>query len=283
MTSNITPLDDLSLLAPKLGIKGSLYLKREDMHPFKSHKGRSIPHMIDSYVAEGKVKFVISSSGNAAIAAAMYVKTLKKEGVKLTVYIGENITDEKKKVLEDLREPRIQIETVKRPLQEAVRLSNTGYVILRQSTDNLALDGYAELAKEIQKQCPKVTDIVFCTSSGASLVGTYKGFEKKAPKMHSVQTGACHPIVISFSPEKINVETPSLAQAIADKVGHRSKEVADIVKVTEGSGVVVYNKELEALKKIFMDFSYNALVSIAGAQKIQTTKDSHVVCIVGGN
>ena len=101
----------------------SLYLKREDLHPYGSHKGRSIPVMIDHYLKEGKRHFAISSSGNAALAAAMYVKELNgkvpsteyrvpskdnrnsvlstrnSELVRLEILVGNKITDHKFKKL----------------------------------------------------------------------------------------------------------------------------------------------------------------------------------------
>jgi threonine dehydratase len=73
----ITPQKSYPDLARAVGVS-FLYLKREDLHPYGSHKGRSIPVMIDHYLKEGKRHFAISSSGNAALAAALYVKELNK-------------------------------------------------------------------------------------------------------------------------------------------------------------------------------------------------------------
>ena len=52
-----------------LGIP-SLYLKREDLHPLGSHKGRSLPYMIDKGLEEGLYRFAISSSGNGTTGAS---------------------------------------------------------------------------------------------------------------------------------------------------------------------------------------------------------------------
>jgi threonine dehydratase len=66
----VTPLEQQKKLAEVIGFS-DLYFKREDLHPYGSHKGRSIPVMIDHYVASGDTTFAISSSGNAALAAAI--------------------------------------------------------------------------------------------------------------------------------------------------------------------------------------------------------------------
>ena len=72
----ITPQEPFPALAKAVGLT-DIYLKREDLHTYGSHKGRSIPVMIDHYLKEGSKNFAISSSGNAALAAALYVKELK--------------------------------------------------------------------------------------------------------------------------------------------------------------------------------------------------------------
>src|ERR1700722_13263607 len=88
-------------IAEKIGVP-SLYLKREDMHPSGSHKGRSIPSMIDAYIIQGFKKFSISSSGNAAIAAGQHIQKLnssQSEKISLDIYIGKHIPEEKKDIL----------------------------------------------------------------------------------------------------------------------------------------------------------------------------------------
>ena len=63
----ITPHEEYPALASALGYKAGkgairLYFKREDLHPYGSHKGRSIPVMMDYYREIGDRSFAISSS-----------------------------------------------------------------------------------------------------------------------------------------------------------------------------------------------------------------------------
>jgi hypothetical protein len=58
-----TPVPELSAV---LAFDQEIWLKREDLHRHGSHKGRSIPIMIDEAARTGSRRFVISSSGNAA-------------------------------------------------------------------------------------------------------------------------------------------------------------------------------------------------------------------------
>jgi len=86
-----------------------LYFKREDLHPYGSHKGRSIPVMIDSYYKAGDRRFAISSSGNAALAAALYVNELNSlhfsqlkcadsktsQPIDLDIFVGNHVAPHK--------------------------------------------------------------------------------------------------------------------------------------------------------------------------------------------
>jgi threonine dehydratase len=76
----MTPIEHYSELAEILGLS-DLYFKREDLHQYGSHKGRSIPFMIDHYSGRGDRHFVISSSGNAALAAGLHVAKLNSENI----------------------------------------------------------------------------------------------------------------------------------------------------------------------------------------------------------
>ena len=87
-----TPLEQQAQLAEAIGIS-SLYFKREDLHPYGSHKGRSIPVMIEHYLASGDTRFAISSSGNAALAAVMHGLAVEGHGAVQAVEFGQCAED----------------------------------------------------------------------------------------------------------------------------------------------------------------------------------------------
>ena len=100
----VIPTEHYSKLAKAIGLT-DLYFKREDLHPYGSHKGRSIPIMIDHYYKKGDREFAISSSGNAALATALYVKELNmknKEPINLDIFVGNNIAPHKLQKLKEL-------------------------------------------------------------------------------------------------------------------------------------------------------------------------------------
>ena len=114
-----------------------LYLKREDLHPYGSHKGRSIPIMIDLYYAKGDRKFAISSSGNAGLAAILHVNKLNtadKESIGLDVFVGNHIASNKLAILNNAVDKgtvagsssHIRILTKERPLQALTQAVENG-------------------------------------------------------------------------------------------------------------------------------------------------------------
>ena len=101
----ITPQTKTQKLAEAIALNVDLYLKREDLHPYGSHKGRSIPLMIEIYSQEGWKDFCISSSGNAALAGIHTIKDLNKKSDNqntLHVFVGQHIQPEKLERLEEL-------------------------------------------------------------------------------------------------------------------------------------------------------------------------------------
>jgi cysteine synthase len=106
-----TPQLNHPKLAQTLGIS-ELYLKREDLSLYGSHKGRSIPHMIKTYFGQGIRNFVISSSGNAALAAihtiAQHNKNNPSTTLSLKIFVGEIPICLKYKLLKLLQIHRLQ-------------------------------------------------------------------------------------------------------------------------------------------------------------------------------
>ena len=66
-----TPLQENAALAAWAGVS-RLWLKREDVNPTGSHKDRGAVVQIAACIERGQQVAVISSSGNAALAAATY-------------------------------------------------------------------------------------------------------------------------------------------------------------------------------------------------------------------
>jgi threonine synthase len=287
----ITPQNKNAALSKALDIPIDIYLKREDLHPYGSHKGRSIPIMIQHYIEQGYTNFCISSSGNAALAAALFVHTYnteQKQNIRLKIFIGNKITPEKHQILQLSTglSKAITLEQVKNPKQRAFQAEKENtYKNLRQSTDDTALIGYHALAEELA-EIKDLSAVFIPTSSGTTAQGLYEGFKKHGlnPQIHIIQTPQCHPLVDN-SPTGT-----SLAQAIIDTVGYRQQTIAHVLQKSKGHGWIASDDDILQAQQIVQKYEHielspNSALSIAGLQLARKNNwhfNGPVVCIITG-
>ena len=296
--AKITPQPQAKQLAKALGLNAELRLKREDLHPYGSHKGRSIPIMIKRYADGGHGNFCISSSGNAALAAIYAVKKLnEKEEKKITlrVFVGRHIQEDKLNLLREAGNnlDNISIEQVATPKQTAFQMDKDGKAKnLRQSTDDTALIGYETLANELA-DIKNLATVFIPTSSGTTAQALHQEFTKLNlnPQIHIVQTESCHPIADVFHLFTIKTaSTASIAGAIVDKVARRRDKVAEALKPSKGNAWVCGNKEIKSVMMLAkktekITISSNSALAVAGlAQAIKNNWhfNGPVVCILTG-
>lgn len=285
-----------SKLSRALGLEYDVYLKREDQHKYGSHKGRSIPLMIKKYFKEDNItKFVISSSGNAAIAAVYAVQAHNRNNpikIKLTIFIGQNINPDKLKILLTIiNDPNIKLEQVEKPKQRAFQMDkNSEAKLLRQSTDDKALEGYLELAEELIK-IPNLSAVFIPTSSGTTAEGLGNAFLnfKKNIQIHIVQTTSCHPMIEMIEKTE-TIKEKSLADAIVDKIAYRKENVAKIIEQTNGHAWIASNQEIKEVIELIKNtcqtkISNNSALSVVGLKQALEKKwkfSGPVACLITG-
>ncbi len=292
----ITPQEPQQKLAESLGV-ASLYFKREDLHPLHSHKGRSLPLMIDTYFEEGKRNFVISSSGNAAIAAGLHIQSKNaglppEEKITLTIFVGKKINDEKLAKLKEIaHSEHITISEVERPLQKLfISAQENGVQALRQSNDPHALTGYANLAQELI-HIENLAAVFIPTSSGTTAEALLQEFKKlgKSIEVHIVQTASCHPLAEVFEGPYGSDEI-SIADAIVDQTALRKSSLIPLIEESGGSGHIITNEELEeaielTYQQTGLELSPNSALSVAGLMKAMYTGKEikgSIVCLITG-
>jgi threonine dehydratase len=310
-----TPLEHYPDLATALGVS-DLYFKREDLHPYGSHKGRSIPVMIEKYRYEGDARFAVSSSGNAALAAAMYIQKINREiaandstarSIDLDIFVGNHVAEHKYEKLLAYADDHIRVLKKERPLQALNQAMNDGMRSLRQSTDDNALVGYNSLAQELAESFSKKRPVdrlgaIFVgTSSGttAQALAQYflrsadkdsaAGSIKKIPQIHIIQTSSCHPIADGLNSYD-GPDEPSDADAITDITAYRKNELVPLIPKTGGSGWFATNEAIETArilvkKHTSLDISTNSALSVVGV--MQAVYSGHkiegaVVCLICG-
>ena len=288
----ITPLEEYPDLAKAIGCSG-LYFKREDLHPYKSHKGRSIPIMIDMHYASGARQFVISSSGNAALAAALHIQKINASSddiASLDIYVGIHIAPHKLEKLKKLTDEHIRVLSKERPLQALTQASLDGATSLRQSIDDTALVGYEALARELA-ETPDIGAIFIGTSSGttAQALSAYMSVHHQHIQVHIIQTSSCHVMSDAFDTYD-GPEERSIADAIVDITAQRKSKLIPLIEKTGGRGWFATNEEIRttqelAQKHANLEISTNSALSIVGAMQATYTGyeiEGKVVCMICG-
>jgi threonine dehydratase len=289
----LTPHENHPELAKALGVS-TLYLKREDLNPYGSHKGRSIPFMIDHYSAAGDRKFAISSSGNAALAAVIHIQEINKnasEPVELEVYVGHRIAPHKLEKLEAYAGEHIRILIKEHPLHALTQATQEGFRSLRQSVDDVALTGYTSLAEELVS-IKDLGTIFIGTSSGttAQALAQYVLKNKPSVQIHLIQTSSCHPFIDAFESSDAPDEL-SIADAIVDHNAYRSAALIPLIQKTGGRGWTASNDTIRAAQELTekyaqLNISTNSALSIVGAMKavgIGYEIKGAVVCMICGD
>lgn len=293
----ITPHEEYDELGKAIGLNGKLFFKREDLHPLGSHKGRSLPIMINQYIDGGFDHFAISSSGNAALASGLYVKELNEkrndnEKITLEILVGKNISSKKLDKLQKIKDQNILLSIQDRPLQALFTKTQTAKVkSLRQSTDDIALEGYRFLGEELMK-IPDLEAVFIGTSSGttAQALAQYFIDNKKKVEINMVQTTSCHPIADIFDIHEDEKEL-SIADAIIDRTAFRKNNLIKLIKKNGGTAWIVKNEIIKVAQKITSDntglnISVNSALSVTGLMEaIYTGKNykGSVVCMICGD
>lgn len=293
----MTPIEHYPELAKILGLS-DIYFKREDLHKYGSHKGRSIPIMIDHYFKAGDRRFAISSSGNAALAAALYIRELNEnsnDSIDLDIFVGKNISPLKleklKNVAANSKGEHIRILIKEHTLQALNQAVEDGWRSLRQSTDDIALIGYKSLAEELST-IKNAGALFIGTSSGTTAQALAQHFlDKKMPiQVHIVQTSSCHPIIDEFEPYDGNNDK-SIADAIVSLTSKRKSALIPLINETGGYGWTASNEEIETAielvqKHTNLKISNNSALSIVGAMQAiyrDWEIDGSVICLICGD
>ncbi|MGC2191977.1 MAG: pyridoxal-phosphate dependent enzyme [Candidatus Dormiibacterota bacterium] len=180
-----TPLEPAKELGRALGIP-ALKLKREDLSPTGSHKARCLSLLCSSLIASGGHQAVISSSGNAAIAAAAYSSL---RGIRLLSLVSP-------------KTPRVKLERL-RGYPGLTVLSDHPVALLhhavdkwslsdlRSSVNPLASNAYRGIAAELV-ETGQLAAVFLFSSSGASALGLAQGFDRllqppDRPQLHVVE------------------------------------------------------------------------------------------------
>ena len=202
-----TPLLPCLRTGARLGLP-DLWIKDEAGNPTGSFKARGLSAAITRAVAAGAFRFVIPTAGNAGVAAAAYAA---RAGATVRVYAPRTTP----------RPILAQIEMFGGDLQlleghigdcgKAARAwaAEHGAVDLSTLREPYRIEGKKTLGLELamQRNWTLPHAIIYPTGGGTGLIGMWKAFQElrdagwvtdAAPRMYSVQSAGCAPIVRAF-------------------------------------------------------------------------------------
>jgi threonine synthase len=223
-----------------------LYFKREDENETGSLKGRSLAYQVSLNKQRGAGAMVISTSGNAGIAAAAYAK---KAGIKIFIFISPKT--EKRKIADMQKYGPVIVKS-----RRAIRFANYASAKftlpnLRPSVDDDSIEGFKSIALEIADEVADIDAIFTFVTSGSSFIGIYRGFEKyrqlgkidKIPGMYAVQSGEITSIAEEFEENGCLIAKETYLDEEEIKAGQlgsrntkRKKEILDIIQKKRRKG-----------------------------------------------
>lgn len=262
-----------------------IFFKREDQNPTGSFKDRGLAYQISWAYEQGFNDLVLSTSGNAGIAAAAYCQLVK---IKLHVFVSPAVNHAK---LAKIKQFGCQIKITSRPVSGAVKFAKTNqFFNLRPSQQKEGFEGYKSIAFEIHQNQGKIDSLFIPVSSGTALVGVAEGFKflDYLPQLHLVQTTAVCPMARIFDKDYLATKT-SMAEALVAKVTPRKEEVISLVKQSGGGGWVVSDEQImeaeKSLERWGIKTSAEGAAAFAGiwkARKKGKNLGKKVVCLLTG-
>ena len=214
----------------------SLWVQREDHNPFGSHKDRSLSVQIALYREEGVQSVCISSSGNAAIAAAA---ACREAGMHVFACMSPETARGK---VEPVLELGADVLFSSRAIGLAKDLVALGIPNLRPSVDDRALLGYEAISYFLAERGPiESVDSMFCyTTSGSTLAGIWQGWQKlkergwtgRIPGLHAAQAGQ-----ITSIAERFGESTGQVGRSVIGDLGvRRTRRMGPVVRAIRASG-----------------------------------------------
>jgi threonine synthase len=257
-----TPLLPAERLGASLGMK-RLLIKDESQNPTQSFKARGMTAAVSMAKELGVRKLAVPSAGNAAGALSAYaaragleahifmprdtpranVVECEQTGARVTLMDGL-ITECGAEVgRRKVAEGWFDVSTLKEPYRVEGK-KTLGY----------------ELAEQLKWELPEV--IVYPTGGGTGLVGMWKAFDEmermgwidgRRPRMVSVQSSGCAPVVRAFEEGKRFADEFADAATVAS--GLRVPKaigdflILDALRASKGAAVAVSDEELLAAVK----------------------------------
>lgn len=246
----------------------NVWVKNEGTNPTGTFKARGMASGISKCKELGVSKIAIPSIGNGAISAAAYAS---RAGIETHMFVPSYASPSILKIGEyfgaTLHTVRGSFSDVKEPMKKFVR--ENGAFDLSTMEEPYRVEGKKTMGLEIVEQLEwePPDAIIYPTGGGTGIVGIWKTIEElekielikgnKRPKLFSVQSEACSPIVKAVREGKDNAEMwANPSNSFARGISAPPKPYADYliikaIRESGGSAVAVSDKEIQEAMMMF--------------------------------
>ncbi len=300
-----TPLLRLKRMGEALGLT-NLYAKDEGLNPTGSFKARGLVMAVSRALELGVKAVGIPSAGNAGSATAAYAA---RAGIPAHVFLPKDVPPA---FLAEMRTLGAEITLVDGLITDCAKLVQKGaaeglWFDLSTLKEPYRVEGKKTMGYELAEQMGwRVPDvIVYPTGGGTGIVGIWKAFEEmealgwigpERPRMVSVQSAGCAPIVRAFQEEEEFAQPWQNAATIADGL-RVPAAVGDFlilraVRTSGGTALAVSDelilqaqRELGAAEGMFV--APEAAATLAALRQMVSqgdiAPDANVVLLITGN
>ena len=254
-----TPLLRAARLGERLGLK-QLYVKDESQNPTQSFKARGMATAVSMALELGARKLAVPSAGNAAGALAAYAS---RAGLEAHIFMPK---DTPRANVIECEQTGAHVTLIDGLITDcgaevARRKEREGWFDVSTLKEPYRVEGKKtlgyELAEQLDWQLPDV--VIYPTGGGTGLVGMWKAFAEmealgwindQRPRMVTVQSEGCAPIVRAFEEGRRHAEEFQNAETVAS--GLRVPKaigdflILDALRESGGAAIAVSDEALLA-------------------------------------
>ena len=254
-----TPLLNAEKLTASLPINLNLFIKDEGQNPTQSFKARGMTAAISMAKELGVRKVAVPSAGNAAGAMAAYAA---RAGMEAHIFMP---SDTPAANIVECKQTGANVTLINGLITDcgkivAERKQAEGWFDVSTLKEPYRVEGKKTMGYELAEQLPELPDVIlYPTGGGTGLIGMWKAFEEmqklgwigsKRPRMISVQSTTCAPIVRAFekgerfADEFENASTVASGLRVPKAIGDFL--ILDAIRASGGTAIAVTDAELTA-------------------------------------
>ncbi|MDQ6803206.1 MAG: threonine synthase [Acidobacteriota bacterium] len=236
----------------------NVWIKDESKNPTRSFKSRGMAAAVTMAARNGAKSLAAPTAGNAGAALSAYGA---RAGLPVFVAMPR---DTPKSIVDECRSYGAEVELVAGLITDAGKrvqqyIASTGGFDLSTLKEPYRVEGKKIMGYELLEDLGRLPDaILYPTGGGTGLIGMWKAFDEmerlgwideERPRMYSVQSSGCAPIVRAFeqgldsAPEWESAQTSAWGLRVPRAVGDRLMLRA--IRESKGEAIAVAESEIE--------------------------------------